>query len=55
MDRQDIRLSLREIRDIPTLPVVVSRVWEAANDQDTTAVELGEIVAQDVAVSAKIL
>ena len=55
MDREDVRLSLREIRDIPTLSVVVSRVLEAANDQDTTAVELGEIGAQDVDVSAKIL
>ena len=55
MDREDIRLSLRQIRDIPTLPVVVSRVLEASHSQDTSAVELGEIVAQDVSVSAKIL
>ena len=55
MDREDIRLSVRQIRDIPTLPVVVSRVLEAANNTETTAVELGEIVAQDVSVSAKVL
>ncbi|HAA78409.1 TPA: hypothetical protein DCE37_25195 [Candidatus Latescibacteria bacterium] len=51
MDREDIRLSVRHIRDIPTMPVVVSRVLEIANNPETTAVELCEIVVQDVAVS----
>ena len=55
MDREDIRIQLRQIRDLPTLPVVVTRVLEAANRPDTSAAELGAIVAQDVAVSAKIL
>ena len=57
MDQEDIRVSVRQIRNgnIPTLPVVVSRVLEAANNPDTTAIELGEIVAQDVSVSAKVL
>jgi putative nucleotidyltransferase with HDIG domain len=55
LDREAIRLSVRQIRDLPTLPVVVSRVLEAANNTETTAIELGEIVAQDVSVSAKVL
>ena len=33
------------------MPVVVSRVLEIANNPETTAVELCEIVVQDVAVS----
>lgn len=55
MDREDIRLGIRNIKNLPTLPVIVSRILEVADDSRSSANELAELVARDVSVSAKVL
>ena len=55
MDREDIRLSIRNIKNLPTLPVIVARVLEVADDSGASANELAEIVSRDMSVSAKVL
>lgn len=55
MDREDIRLGIRNIKNLPTLPIIVSRVLEVADDSGASANELAEIVARDMSVSAKVL
>ncbi|MCZ6635762.1 MAG: HDOD domain-containing protein [bacterium] len=55
MDREDIRLGIRNIRNLPTLPVIVSRILEVADDSGSSANELAGLVARDMSVSAKVL
>ena len=55
MDREDIRLGIRNIKNLPTLPVIVSRILEVADDSGASANELAELVARDMSVSAKVL
>lgn len=55
MDREDIRLGIRNIKNLPTLPIIVTRVLEVADDSGSSANELAEIVARDMSVSAKVL
>ena len=55
MDREDIRLGIRNIKNLPTLPVIVSRILEVADDSGSSANELAEIVSRDMSVSAKVL
>lgn len=46
---------LKSIRDLPTLPVVVSTVMKLLNDSDAPLREVGEIVATDPVLSARTL
>ena len=55
MDREDIRLGIRNIKNLPTLPVIMSRVLEVADDSGSSANELADIVSKDMSVSAKVL
>jgi putative nucleotidyltransferase with HDIG domain len=55
MDREDIRLAVRNIKNLPTLPVVVSRILEVADEAGSSARELAEIISHDQSVSAKVL
>ncbi len=55
MDREDIRLGIRNIKNLPTLPIIVSRVLEVADDSGSSANELADIVSRDMSVSAKVL
>jgi hypothetical protein len=48
MDREDIRLGIRNIKNLPTLPVIVSRILEVADDSGSSANELAELVARDM-------
>lgn len=44
-----------DIKSIPTLPVVYDKVCKALNSEKSSLGEIGALVAQDVAMSAKIL
>ncbi len=55
MDREDIRLAVRNIRNLPTLPTVVTRILEAAQDKSANAKQVAEIVSNDQSISAKVL
>ena len=45
MDREDIRLGIRNIKNLPTLPIIVSRVLEVADDSGSSANELAVVEA----------
>ena len=55
MEREDIRIAIRNIKNLPTLPAVVGRILEIANDSGSSASELAELVSRDMSVSAKVL
>lgn len=46
---------LKMVRDLPTLPVVVSTVMKLLNDSDAALREVGEVVATDPVLSARTL
>jgi HD-like signal output (HDOD) protein len=43
------------IRDVPTLPAIALRAVEIANDDDSSARELGEFIGRDQALTTKLL
>ena len=55
MDREDVRLAIRNIKNLPTLPAIVGRILEVADDASASARELAEIIQHDQSVSAKVL
>jgi len=55
VNREGIRLDLRNIRNLKTLPVIAIRIQEVATDAGASANQLAEVVAQDQATSAKVL
>ena len=55
MDREEVRLAIRNLKNLPTLPVVVGRILEVADDAGTSAKELADIIVNDQSVSAKVL
>ncbi len=55
MSREGIRLDIRNIRNLRTLPVIVMRIQDVASDSGASAHQLAEVVAQDQATSAKVL
>lgn len=55
MLREDIRLAIRNIRNLPTLPAVVLRIMEVAQDRESSAKQLAEIVSNDQSVFARVL
>ena len=55
IDREDFRLAIRNVKDLPTLPVIVSRILKVADDTGSGANELAELVSRDVSISAKVL
>jgi HD-like signal output (HDOD) protein len=52
---QTLEARIREVRDLPTLPLVVMRTMELLNAPDTTLREVGEMVATDQVLSARTL
>ena len=55
MDREEIWLEIRNIKELPTLPGVATRILEVTSQNEAGAQELAEIVRNDPAVSAKVL
>lgn len=55
MDREEIWLEIRNIKDLPTLPGVATRILEVTSQSEAGAQELAQIVSNDVSVSAKVL
>lgn len=53
--REDIRLAIRNIQNLPTLPTVVVRIMEVAQDRGSNAKQLAEIVSNDQSVFARVL
>ena len=55
MSRQKILKDVLQSRNLPTLPVVASRLITLTSQEDTTLSEIAELISNDMALSAKIL
>ena len=55
MDREEIKLAIRNIKNLPTLPIIVTRILRVATDSGSSANELAELISRDMSVSAKVL
>ncbi len=53
--RQDFRAALRQTKNLPTLPGIVSKLAKMADDPDTTTEHMGRVIGQDYILSAKLL
>ena len=53
--QQAVLRILDSVRDVPTLPAVAMRAVEISNDDDSSAKELGDFIAQDPALTTKLL
>ena len=52
---EDARDLLERIDDLPPLPAVAARVMSIADDQNTSAADLGNVLAADQALTAKLI
>jgi putative nucleotidyltransferase with HDIG domain len=55
VSRVDVQRSIEAISNLPTLPAVLTRVLDTVFDPNTSALELGELIAADQSLSANLL
>ncbi len=56
MDKiQEIKDRLKNLKSLPTLPPIVSRLNEMVEDEDVTAVSLGKVIEKDQVLTSKLL
>jgi len=55
MKKEVLLKSILESDELPTLPTVASQLITLTSKEDTTLTDIGELVAQDISLSAKIL
>jgi len=53
--REHFRRVLREIKNLPTLPGIVTKLTKMAEDPDTTTEQMGKVISRDHILSAKLL
>lgn len=53
--RTEFRRALREVKNLPTLPGIVSKLTRMAEDPDTTTEQMGKVIAKDHILAAKLL
>lgn len=53
--RETFRRALREIKNLPTLPGIVAKLTQMAEDPDTTAEQMGKEISKDHILVAKLL
>ena len=55
MERPNPKEAIARIRDLPTLPAVLSKILATAADPDSSALDLGEHISADQSLSATLL
>ena len=55
MEKEKIRRKIKAIKSLPTLPAVAQKVSKMAENDDTSATQLGKIIATDQALSGRVL
>ncbi|HMB30756.1 MAG TPA: HDOD domain-containing protein [Desulfohalobiaceae bacterium] len=55
MSNIEVLQKIRNIRELPALPAVASKVLEIASDQDSTAKELSKVISQDQSLTTRTL
>lgn len=53
--RDRFKKSLRQIKNLPTLPGIVTKLTKMAEDPDTTSEQMGKIISKDHILAAKLL
>ena len=53
--RDEIRALLLNIKDLPTLPTVVARIFEVVGQEKSGARDLASVISHDQSISAKVL
>lgn len=53
--REAFKKSLRQIKNLPTLPGIVVKLTKMAEDPDTTSEQMGKIISKDHILAAKLL
>jgi len=53
--REEFRAALRETKNLPTLPGIISKLTKMADDPDTTTEQMGKVIAMDHILAAKLL
>jgi two-component system, cell cycle response regulator len=55
MNKEELLQSILKSDELPTLPTVASKLITLTSREDATLAEIGELVAQDISISARIL
>ena len=55
MNKDELLQCILESDELPTLPTVASKLITLTSKEDTTLADIGELVSQDISLSAKIL
>lgn len=55
MNQKDVLKTILQSDELPTLPTVASQLITLTSREDTTLADIGDLVAQDISISAKIL
>lgn len=53
--KKEFRRSLREVKNLPTLPAVVAKLTRMVEDPETTSEQMGKVLAKDHIMAAKLL
>ncbi|MFZ5774241.1 MAG: HDOD domain-containing protein [Thermodesulfobacteriota bacterium] len=53
--RSKFRTALREVKNLPTLPGIVTKLSKMAADPDTTTDQMGKVISKDHILAAKLL
>jgi len=53
--KSEFRAALRECKNLPTLPGIVSKLTKMADDPDTTTEQMGRVISKDHILAAKLL
>ncbi|MDH4321476.1 MAG: HDOD domain-containing protein [Desulfobulbaceae bacterium] len=53
--KEHFRRTLREIKNLPTLPGIVTKLTAMAEDPDTTTEQMGKVISKDHILAAKLL
>lgn len=51
----EIKRFMARLKDLPTLPVIVTRIMQIAKDEKSSAKDLGRMIAKDQSISSRIL
>lgn len=55
VDAPEVRDAILRVRDLPTLPSVLGKILSTAADPDSSALDLGKLIASDQSLSATLL
>lgn len=55
MDKQDIQYAIMNVEEFPTLPIIITKVFDICEDETSTVDDLAKVVSFDQSITARIL